>query len=223
MSAKVGFPGETYGDLTILSEAEPRTYPSGSTHRYVTCRCQCGAKADVAVSALRTGHTQSCGCKGGVSRASGRRRVAVGDRFGWLTVLDREGLRARCLCQCGTVTTFEANNLRRGITTSCGCKVRKHGHSTQAEGRTPTYISWMSMRARCGNPKHRDWKHYGGRGITVCDRWRDNFEAFLADMGERPQGRTLDRIDNAGNYEPANCRWATAVEQRHNRRDTVAA
>lgn len=94
-----------------------------------------------------------------------------------------------------------------------------HGHTVG--GFSPTYYSWASMLTRCTNPNSSGWKNYGARGITVCDRWR-SFDNFLADMGDRPVGLTLDRKDNDGNYEPANCRWATPVEQARNKRKPLA-
>jgi len=93
-------------------------------------------------------------------------------------------------------------------------KQRTHDHYG-----SPTYLSWVAMIARCTNEKHSHWKNYGGRGIAVCAPWR-KFENFLADMGERPAGLSLDRIDGNGNYEKSNCRWATRLEQNRNRRKT---
>jgi hypothetical protein len=116
-------------------------------------------------------------------------------------------------------------NLRSGDVRSCGClqreiiarRNRTHGHSVRG-AETPTYRSWKAMHTRCTNPNPSTWAHYGGRGIEICERWR-SFESFLEDMGERPEGTSIDRIDVDGNYEPGNCRWATPTEQRANRRD----
>lgn len=150
----------------------------------------------------------------------------TGLRFGRLTVLRRHSLlRGRvvwlCLCDCGREHPAASQNLVRGSTKSCGCYRRETSAAkvtTHGQTRSPTFNSWMSMRQRCTNPSDPAWKYYGGRGIKVCARW-GSFANFLADMGERPAGKSLDRWpDNDGNYTPGNCRWATATEQRHNQR-----
>lgn len=94
----------------------------------------------------------------------------------------------------------------------------KHGHSTTKSGKSPTYVSWQKMKERCTNPNHIRYRHYGGRGIGICKQWLENFLTFLNDMGERPAGMTLDRIDINRGYEPSNCRWATVSEQNANRK-----
>jgi len=146
-----------------------------------------------------------------------------------------ERIRWHCVCDCGAVLDVDGASLRRGQE-SCGCLAReraaesmrktmtKHGHTRSARGDadSPTYQTWNAMRNRCYNSKWHAFKDYGGRGIAICDRWRGEhgFENFLADMGERPQGKTLDRKDVNGNYEKDNCKWSTAIEQRNNRRDS---
>lgn len=157
----------------------------------------------------------------------------IGQVFGYLTVIHRMEPSSRqfkdvawlCVCFCGKQKIALGSRLRNGDTRSCGCLKREsisqvkfiHGLSN-----TPEYEAWNEMRRRCERRTSISFRNYGARGITVCDRWCNSFEKFLADMGPRPgKGYSLDRIDNTKNYSPENCRWATKQEQNRNKRTNV--
>ncbi len=125
-------------------------------------------------------------------------------------------------CSCGTIRTLRIASVKANQSRSCGClKSENNWKRTHNLSRTREYKSWESMIARCYNENHFSYNDYGGRGITVCDEWRNSFESFLKDMGERPIDKTLDRVENDKGYYKENCRWATKKEQAINRHNTI--
>jgi hypothetical protein len=158
-------------------------------------------------------------------------RLLVTDQFKRVRRGSKRGDRIlywHAQCDCGRSAWIRHASLTGETTKSCGCiskenpAHRTHGHTRNEPGGRKimgaTYVCWKSMHARCSNPKQRAYAYYGGRGISVCERW-NSFENFLADMGERPNPHlSIDRVNNDGNYEPGNCRWATASEQARNKR-----
>ncbi len=234
--------GERFGRLVVISQSPDRV----RNECVWNCVCDCGRIATATTGNLRRGSTRSCGClrrdaqKGKLSKKAAT--VQIGERYGRLVVAAEHSERLNqqrawlCDCDCGGSAVVPSGKLRTGHTRSCGCLQREHrkqaGEQTKTHNQRdhPLYMIWSSMRQRCSNANLPEYPYYGGRGIVVCERWQrpNGFPNFLADVGERPpdppgwNGKrpyySIDRIDNDGNYEPANVRWATHSEQMLNRR-----
>lgn len=205
--------GERFGRLVAVNQDDKRA-------RYWVFRCDCGTVKSIRRWSVKTGESKSCGCL--------MRDAAdiTGKRFGRLVAVNRDDRRSHnsayhwvFRCDCGTV-----KSILRGSAKSCGCLTREFArelgwrNKTHGLRHSREYESWAAMRSRCKNKNNACYEDYGGRGISIAQRWND-FQAFIDDMGPRPLGHSLDRKNNEGDYGPDNCRWANAETQANNKRN----
>lgn len=223
MPKAVDISGQTFNWLTAIEATSKRTKYGKVIWRF---RCRCGNELECDHKLVTGGQRHSCGCKRHEARP---RAQLLGQTFMWLTVIGglekhRGRYKWRCQCKCGAIAYASTADLKAERVTSCGCRqaAMRQEQSEPSKSSRPEYVIWQGMKKRCYNDACRSWKSYGGRGIRVCDEWRDSFDAFFRDMGPRPTAQhSLDRIDVNGHYEPSNCRWVLRKQQANNKQSTV--
>jgi len=219
------FIGRKFYMLTALRDVEDDVTTGGQTRRAIEWRCDCGNAVVRLLTRVKKGEVKSCGCY--KWKKPNRDAAPVGETFGRLTVLrevepafvsttGKKKRRVLCRCSCGQEKSCELVSIKRGVVSSCGC-ISKELRTTHGQYKSGAYASWKSLISR-GTGRSCPENYYD-RGIRVCERWKD-FKNFYEDMGDRPEGMSIDRVDNDGDYEPTNCRWATMKQQLRNRRIT---
>lgn len=212
--------GKKYGRFTVISKDN-----SGSGRDKWICTCDCGVTKSVFLQNLKRGVTRSCGCLQKEEQSKRQLVDRTGEVYGRLKVISRDGVIGqqaawKCQCDCGNVVTVASYQLGSGNTKSCGCLQKERAavtKTTHGLSDSKEYRTWQAMRTRCTNENRDNYSHYGGRGIEVCSRWMNSFEAFYADMGPAPStNHSIERNDVDGPYDPSNCRWATQKEQMRN-------